>query len=213
MAAINVPPNAAVLRNRGFQFKVCVLEKEFGGGYKIPYQRVTNPEGEPETELIWFRIDNSVLATIEEDAPTGWGSLEGWETALNKNPVKTMAQTLAIVLDDFVLADGGVSVPNVKRASKMLMDGVVADYLVGCSNAMLMAQGVDPEALGEATNRALVQVAERSDEATKKILAAFADASDTQISPTSDQKMVVSPSQTGLQDGPRSTEILTSSGV
>lgn len=209
MAAIIIPPNTAILKNRGFQFKVCVLEKDDLGKVKVPYQRTIGAEGEPEIELIWFRIDNSLLADIEEVDPYGWGSIDGWEKSLNTSPVRTIAKTLAMFLEDFIPDRDGKSVPNIKRASKMLLDGVVADYLVAVSNAMLMAQGIDPEALREASEMALVQVAKKGEEAKATILEAFREATaDTQTSPP-----VVSPSPNGLPDGAKSEEALTSIGV
>lgn len=214
MSAVIAPPNGDVLRNRGFQIRVHRMVKDDTGNYALPYQRLLDAEERPVIDLVWFRLTNAELAAMEEMPPVGFGSIEDWETALKRQTFKTLAKTLAIALDLYVPDASGLSIPNIRLAAMMLQDGKIADYAVAMSNAMLLSQGVSPEAVGEAVKRGLAEVEKSEANALEKILKMFKDqddaaaaANDTPTSPES-----VSPSDSGTPDGPSSDVPTLSSG-
>jgi hypothetical protein len=209
---IIVPPNAQVLQNKGFQFYVHRLKRDEHGTILKPYERVYDETDKPVYDMLWFKLTNAELAAIEEMNPVGFGSIEGWEEMLGKQTFKTIAKTVAIFLDEYTPDATGIPVPNVRLAATMLIDGKIADYVIAVSNAMLLSQGVSPEAVGESVKRSLAEARKGEKEATAKMLAMFAKdddaANDTQTPQSTD-----SPSQTGLPDGAPSDEMQMSSGV
>lgn len=182
-------PNPTILKNKGYPVKVHRLDQSG--------QRVLNQADEPVFDTFWVHFTNTDLATMEEDPPTGWGNLENWETAVNDQPYLTLNRTFAILSNMFTTVDGKV-VPDHRKAGLLLKDGEAHVYTTVVTGALLMAQGVDPETVGEVIQKALKDAVDDLAEKSSVILTSLTEAA--------------SPGSTGSADGQNSDETMTSSG-
>lgn len=208
--------NSVVLANRGWKVKLCRLVTDDSGAPVVPYRLLKDEDsGAPITEERWFKFTNFDLAVIDQSPPMGWGGVDAWSDALDKSPFLTLASTIAIVYELFVVDDkSGETVPDWKRASRMMVDGGVAHYVSVVMGALQMAQGVDPEVCGELVESGLEEVRQTLEEEVRKmrdlIKKSFRSDGDGSDTPTS--QTTGSPGNTGSPDGQPSTVTSTSSG-
>jgi hypothetical protein len=147
-AVINPEASAQVLRNAGIPVKTYTLATTSEGALVEPYQRAVDEFGEPLQEWRYVRVSNAVMAQVESPTPMGWGSTDAWEKDLQTIPFQGIARTLAIVWKMVINVDG-LSAPDWERAAEVLIDGEIESYSLAVGNAFLLAQGVDPQRVGE----------------------------------------------------------------
>lgn len=116
----------SVLRNRGVPVRVHVLD-DAG-------QRTYNEQNEPVTVPAFVRFTNNVLADLCE--PTMYGSMDGWEEAVDENTALAIPTTLGVCW-------------GVERrvAGEMMLDNVLDDYATAIGGAFAMANGVPPDSV------------------------------------------------------------------
>ena len=191
---IILPPNTDVLMNRGVQLRVHKLDERG--------ERIFDAENQPELELVWMHINNKVLATIEAPPPMGWGSLDGWEDALDKQPFRTVVATFAICRNLFVPDPGGLPTPDVERAASMLQDRRVQEYSIVLMNALMLAQGVSTEGFREAVEVSLKALKEGQERLNVRMLQKLRenDSAEDDATPTSPPPIPL-PSDGGTENG------------
>lgn len=191
--------NPVVLLNKGIPADFYVLKRDEQGAYVRPYQREFDDEGLPITERRWIRFTNSVLASIEEPEPLGWGSLQAWQEASEAKAFRTITQTIALVFDLWTTDKDGVPVPDWKLAGELMVDGGAAQYLVACTYAVLLAQGVDPTRVGSSLQNSLREVRESmlsaGEQMEEEVLGSGMD------TPTVPDALMSSRGGTGSEDG------------
>ena len=147
---VNPEASAQVLRNAGIPVKTYVLKRDEAGALVQPYERtVEQATGEAALEWRYIRISNAVLALVESPEPTGWGSLAGWEKELEEKPFLAIPKTLALCWGMHVSTVVGLLAPDTQQAAEVLVDGEIEGYSLAIGNAFLIAQGVDPQRVGE----------------------------------------------------------------
>lgn len=186
-------PNAVILKNRGFPIDVHKVEADEQGRLS----RVYNSADEPVLEKTWFQLTNADLAAIEEPEPSGWGSLEKWQEALEERPFNTIAKTLAICHGLMNSMPDGRIVPDTRQAGLLMKDGEFMTYMAVMSGALMIAQGVDPELAGETVRKGIKEARE---------------AVERESATLTSQTEAVSPGHDGLQGGQPSDVTMTSSG-
>jgi hypothetical protein len=126
MSGIVTVPDLAVLRNRGIPVKVHVLDDDGN--------RTFDSSGEAITAEAFVRFTNNVLADLTE--PDQYGSLDGWEAAIEDNPALAIPNTLAVCWD-----------VTRRRAGDLMLDNVLDDYATAVGGAFAMANGVPPDSV------------------------------------------------------------------
>lgn len=201
---VSISTNPVVLRNRGFRIKVCCLaEVKVAEGQPKKFDRIYDPDSEPITEDMWFKFTNATLAEIELPEPFGFGSVETWGDEMERRPFMTLARTFAVAVERYRIDDQGQTVPDWKYGSLMMLDGEFSTYTSVMMGALQIAQGADPNRIGEKTTKAIREAKDQIRKSSEE----DDDAEGTQTSPSDD-----SPSQPGSPDGQSSEETSTSSG-
>lgn len=198
-------PSVDVLRNRGFQVKVHVVDTDEHGVYTRHYAE----DDQPVFEYIWLRFNNWLIANMESPQPKGFGSLGGWEAELNERPTSAVLKTFALVEDRYVTDFDGQTLPDIRYASERLVDNQVMLYGLALTNAMFLANGIEPETVGEVLKRSLKEVADSIQERNDKAHTALADILET--IPTSPSESLTS--KQSSDSGQEQDEVLTSSGA
>lgn len=210
--------NVDILRNRGIMVEVHRLAKDNEGNLVQPYERVMNSADEYVYENIFIRFDNWTIANIEDAPPSGFGSFENYQEAMQTSPARTVPQTVAHLHEKYLLDKDGARVPDLRYGAMLLKDGHMQEYMLACLNAMMLAQGIaSPEALAESVNRQVTSLRKLQKEAN----AAFEkekfemdeedeDGETSETTPT--DRSDDTPSSTGTQDGVPSDDHSMSSG-
>lgn len=161
MSAVTTTPSLQVLKNRGVPVLVHKVEPDPNG---VRYHRVFTTEdesGEPVLETLFIKFDALAMAEIEErwadptpyvthmvdgrevsrpatgdEQGTPRDAMEVWESALESSPYKTLIQTCAIVWEC-----------TTQEAGKRLIDDKVDEYSTAIGAAVLMANGVEGDAV------------------------------------------------------------------
>lgn len=126
MSGIVTVPDLAVLRNRGIPVKVHVLDDDGN--------RTFDSTGEAITTEAFVRFTNNVLADLTEKDQ--YGSLDGWEAAIEDNAPLAIPNTLAVCWD-----------VTRRRAGDLMLDNVLDDYATAIGGAFAMANGVPPDSV------------------------------------------------------------------
>lgn len=200
------PVSAAVLRNKGIPIPLYELARDGLGQLESPARRATNQADEPIIGEAWVQMTNLALADVEER----FGTLQAWQEQLSKAPFNTLVTTIAICLD----ADR-------RQVGLRMVDGRLEDYSSAVGGAFMLANGVEPEKVGEvlargvraateAHRRAMSEridrmLADQEAEGRRAELAAVPDAQVTPI-PTA------TPGPSGSEPGAGSAAPSTSSG-
>jgi hypothetical protein len=201
-------PTAAVLKSRGVPLRVHrLVTDEDTGAPAVPYARLM--DGDVESDDI------------------GWGSLDAWEDALQKQPTQALVRTLALALEVFVpgkATAAGSPVPDLRRMGKMMLDGETDEYATVVGAAFAISQGISPEHAGAILKQGVKNAREVRpliDAEVQKLLEkeqagidqalrelSDADAAATPTSPTG----TPSPGTPGTPAGPEPVAASTSSG-
>lgn len=179
-------PDIDVLRSRGVMVRVNSLD-EAGN-------RVLGSDGSPVLVNEYFYFTNWSVAGLESPAPMGFGSLEEWQESMTKTPNRTTMKTVALMRDKTVLSTSGDEVPDIRWAANLLIDGEMSSYGLALSTAMMLAQGVSPEATREAGQMMLRQQKKATQEAHAEMLKQFAEEEEDATTPTSHNESPSSPS-------------------
>lgn len=135
-------PSPQALRNRGVPVSVHTLTEGQDG-----WERTYRDDDEPVLETRWVRITNADLAELEGE----FGSLAGWEQALDAQSFRGMCQTIAILWRWRAPSDavvGGTDL-DVRRAGLALREGGIEWYAEAVSAAFLLSQGFTADAAGK----------------------------------------------------------------
>jgi hypothetical protein len=223
-------PTAAVLKSRGVPLRVHrLVTDEDTGAPAVPYARLMDGDAEDASPLYeerWLQFTNSVLVDMESD-DIGWGSLDAWEDALQKQPTQALVRTLALALEVFVPGQAtaaGSPVPDLRRMGKMMLDGETDEYATVVGAAFAISQGISPEHAGAILKQGVKNAREVRpliDAEVQKLLEkeqagidqalrelSDADAAATPTSPTG----TPSPGTPGTPAGPEPVAASTSSG-
>jgi hypothetical protein len=198
-------PKGLVLKNKGFGMRLHRLEVLPGTDQLVkPYRRLTDAEGEFVYNDVWFRVDNAVLADLEDDPPMGLGGLEPMGDGITTKPFRTLGVIFAVTYGWYT-EHNGLMVPDIKRASMAMVDGNVTSYIMVVTSALNIAQGGNPERIGETARRKLKELQDEVDKQTEVAL--------ENLGTLTPRTEAVSPSNDGLQDGQRLVGAGMSSGA
>jgi hypothetical protein len=116
-----------VLKNKGVPAEFAKTKKNDDG----TWSRVFGADGEPETHVLHIRVTNNTVAEMEET----WGSLDGWQDAMDKQPILTLRKTLSLALrrDPYEIGES-------------MLEGQQVTYQNCVAVAWAIANGVDPTA-------------------------------------------------------------------
>jgi hypothetical protein len=199
-------PSVDVLRNRGIQIEVHVVDVDEHG----KYSRRFDDNDQPVYEAVWVKFDNWAIANIEQPAPAGFGDLDGWEQELNIRATSTVLKSFALIEDKYVLNAAGQTLPDMRWAAMRLKDNSTRLYALALANAMFMANGIEADVVGEVLRRSLKVTIEALEDGNAKAAASLAELEDS-ITQTDRNPLPESPS--GTPTGADSVEALTSSGA
>ncbi len=202
-------PSVDIVRNKGFMFKAHALDQN---GTK--WERRTNGDSDVY-ENTWVKFTNWHIANLEAAEPTGFGGIPMWEAQLEMNPTTAVAKTYAILHDKFMVDRNGNTVPDVQWGAQSIPDGEITSAFVIFSNAMFLANGMDPDVVVRATAAALKErdkeTARRNVLALKQVENQERDDSDTPTTPTDQPQSQPSPSST--ESSSRPEDALVTSGA
>lgn len=212
MSALPNTPSQQVLKNRGIPVLVHQVEPDANG---VRYNRVYESDADdaaPKLETLFVRLTALGMSDIEDR----WGDMEVWEEALESKPYLTLIDTLAIIWEC-----------TRQEAGKRLIDDNVDDYSTAVGAAVLMANGVEGDAVvrvlktGVSSSKRLrARIAEdgtkavaelEAEEAKEAEKAANPPAVAAPVTPTNPNPETPSPSYSNI--GVDSDAQLTSSGV
>jgi hypothetical protein len=197
-------PSVDVLRNRGIQVQVHVVDTDDKG----KYVRRLDDNDQPVYETIWVRFTNWTIANLEQPVPEGFGDLDSWELELNIRATSTVLKTYALVEDRLTLGSNGQTVPDVRWAAARLKDNSTRLYALALTSAMFMANGIEADVAGEVLRRSLKATEEAIKEGNAKAVESLA-----QLDSIIQTALGQSPdSPSGTETGVDSEEALTSSG-
>jgi hypothetical protein len=200
-------PDLSVLRNRGIPVKVHVLDDE--------KKRTFDAAGEPVTTSVFVRFTNNVLADLTEKDM--YGSLDGWEAAIEDNPALAIPNTLALCWD-----------VTRRVAGDMMLDNVLDDYATAVGAAFAMANGVPPDSVVKVLVAGLAAATTRTkmivDEVEKEMARMSPESSPPETPPVGVVPPVTTPTDPPAQQTPTtsvnggvlgsdSVPTLTTSGV
>lgn len=160
---LNVP-SPDVLMNRGIGTLVNVVKKNENG----EWQRAIDGEGNLITEPYWVRMTNWGIALIESPAPLGFGSTDNWQKAFEVTPLRSMAQTMALLDNKMVIVDG-VEMPDIRYGAERLRDGFIAQYAVAFVNSFMLAQGVPPEKIALSVEKSRAKFEKNLEESLREL--------------------------------------------
>lgn len=141
-----------VLRNKGIPVELYELARDADGQLEQPLRRALSQADEPVVAEVWLQMTNLALADIEEQ----FGELGKWQEALQTRPFGTIVTTLALCLD----------MPR-RQAGLRMIDGRLEDYSSAVGGAFMLANGVEPEKVGEVLARGV----RAASEARSKLMA------------------------------------------
>lgn len=208
MSALPSTPSQQVLKNRGIPVLVHQVEPDVNG---VRYNRVYESDAEdasPKLETLYVRITALGMSDIEDR----WGDMEAWEEALDAKPYLTLVDTMAIIWEC-----------TRQEAGKRLLDDNIDDYSTAVGAAVLMANGVEGDAVvrllkaGVSSSKRLrARIADEGIKAVEELemeeaKAASQPAVAANATPTNPNPATTSSSS--LSTGVESADQLTSSGV
>lgn len=187
--------SAKVLANKGVPIEVNLLKHE-DGEIAWPPKPLTRSDDTPATEERFVRFGNYEIAELEEK----YDGLDKWQEGLKKQPFLTINETLQIVWADELEKYP----PRLRRriVGAMLIDASMDDYSGAVGGAFMLANGIDPRAVG----KALEQGIKATQKAQERLLAKL------QIDQTLTDVELGSTMSTPSEAGAESVEASTSTG-
>lgn len=116
-----------VLKNKGVPVEFAKTAQDESG----EWVRVIAEDGEVERQTLHIRVTNNTVADMEEK----WGSLDMWQDAMDKQPISTIRNTLAMALKR-----------QPEDIGEAMLEGHQVGYQTAIAVAWAIANGVDPTA-------------------------------------------------------------------
>lgn len=191
--------SAKVLANKGVPVEVYVLKRE-DGEVMWPPRPALRADESKVTEERFVRLDNLAIADLED----AYDGLDAWQAGLRRKPFATIIKTLEVAW-----AEEFESYPEALRrkvVGTMLLDAKIDDYATAIGGAFMLANGVEPDAVG----KALKQGVAASQKTQAKLLSRLKldqEVTDIELAGVGD-----STTPTPSEDGAEPVEASTSSG-
>ena len=151
-----------VLANKGVPIEVNVLKSEDGELVWPPRHALRSDES-PVTEEKFVRLGNYEIAVLEEQ----YDGLDAWQLGLRKKPFATINSTLQVVWGDEL-----EKFPERLRqriVATMMLDAKMDDYATAIGGAFMLANGVDPSAVGKALEQGVAASAKAQERLMAKL--------------------------------------------
>jgi len=130
--ALITMPSIKTLQNRGIPIKVHQVQMVTADDGRVRWDRAYDANDNPILDDVFVRLTAASLADIEEK----WGSIDGWQVALEAQPFLSLVETLALIWDC-----GRV------QAGAMMVDSGIDDYATATGAAFAQANGGSPDAV------------------------------------------------------------------
>lgn len=143
---------SAILRNKGVPVDVADVDGD---------KRVLGEDESAHVVQAHVRFDANAMADLEE----AYGSLDGFDDAVQKTPTTCIRRALSIVWH-----------VSPKTAGLMMLDGRQEDYATAIAVALAMANGVDPQSASDMLAAGMGAASEARRERSKAAMAIAVEA-------------------------------------